>query len=83
MVAPSPVFGMYGNVGWMKFLRRIATGSMSSSSAAMFEDAFHHVNRFGRPAPPVRGDGRGVRDDGLPVVFDLRHDVDVRRHHLA
>ena len=64
---------MYGNAsGGMKFLRRISTGSMPSSSAAMSRMRSIEVDRLGAARAAVRGDRRGVRDDGLPVELDLR-----------
>ena len=56
--APRPVFGMYGNAsGGMKFLRRISTGSMPSSSAAMSRMRSIRWIASGRPAPRYAATG--------------------------
>ena len=46
------------------------------------ERALHEVDRLRPARAAVRGDGRGVRDRGLPVEVDLGDDVHVLRHHL-
>ena len=66
----------------MKFLRRISTGSMSSSSAAMSRMRSSIAAASGRPAPRYAAIGVVFVSDGLPVELDLRDEVDVVRHHL-